>query len=62
MKITIEQTIDNQKFISTRESTSETASELIDDFCGLMVSAGFHPESVKSAILEKAEEYTETNE
>jgi hypothetical protein len=57
MKITIEQEIDNQKYIHTIDTPSITADDVLNDFCNIMLSVGFHPKSVEEAILGKAEEY-----
>ena len=55
MKITLEQHGD--KFSIETESDGQSAFEFLDYVCHLMMCAGYHHESVKQAIYEKAEEY-----
>lgn len=33
--------------------------ELLDQMCAFMIAIGYHPESVKRCVMEKAEEYEE---
>ena len=55
MKITLEQHGD--KFSIETEGDGQSAIELLDYVCQIMMCAGYHYESVKQAIYEKAEEY-----
>lgn len=40
--------------VVTSEENGITADEILDQFCRLMVAAGYQSESVESAILEMA--------
>ena len=55
MKITLEQHGD--KFTIETEGDGQTAIEVLDYVCQLMMCAGYHYESVKQAVFEKAEGY-----
>jgi len=57
MRIIIEQTIEDNTNSCTVESNSTTATEVLQDCLQAMSGMGFQPESIKEAILEKAEEY-----
>ena len=39
------------------ECEAVTIHEVIDEVCNLLLAWGFHPDSVKNGIIEKAEEY-----
>ena len=45
--------------VSSEIDDSSDIFEVFNSFCGLLVSYGFHHESVKDGILDKAEEYNE---
>ena len=45
--------------VSSEIDDSSDIFEVFNSFCGLLVSYGFHHESVKDGILAKAEEYNE---
>jgi len=55
MKITLEQHGD--KFSIETEGYCQTAIEVLDYVCQIMMCAGYHYESVKQAVFEKAEGY-----
>ena len=55
MKITLEHHGD--KISIETKGDGHTATEFIDYICKLMLCAGYHYESVKESIYEKAEEY-----
>jgi hypothetical protein len=55
MKITLEQYGD--KFSIETEGDGQTAIEVLDYVCQLMMCAGYHYDSVKQAVFEKAEGY-----
>jgi hypothetical protein len=55
MKITLEQYGD--KISIETEGDGQTAIEVLDYVCQLMMCAGYHYESVKGAVFEKAEGY-----
>ena len=55
MKLTLEQHGD--KFSIETKGDYHTAIELLDYVCQIMMCAGYHYESVKQAIYEKAEGY-----
>lgn len=57
MKITLE-SIEKDKYWQkvTKETNSELASEVLTDFLELMTAIGFHPNSIKSALLECVED------
>ena len=45
--------------VSTEIDDSSDIFEVFNSFCGLLVSYGFHHESVRDGIMAKAEEYNE---
>ena len=53
MKITIQ---DQDRRVEV-ECKTEDINGTIDEVCNLLVAWGFHPESVKTGILEKADNY-----
>jgi len=60
MKITIENT--NALKVSLECIDEIDAFETITNICGLLVSYGFHPESVKDGIIAKAQEYEDSDD
>jgi hypothetical protein len=60
MKITIEDTTNRKVSLECLDEVD--IFEAIDNICGLLVSYGFHPESVKDGIIAKAEEYEDSKE
>jgi hypothetical protein len=63
MKISIEhQGEDTQLKVSMEISDESTSDEVIGNFCNLLVAYGYHPESIKSSIIGKAEEDNEEKE
>ena len=63
MRLSIEaQREDTQLKVSMDISDESTSDEVIGNFCNLLVAYGYHPESIKSSILSKAEEYSEEKE
>ena len=61
MRVTIQNVVSDSTNSCTVESSSVTATEVLQDCIQAMLGSGFHPNSVKEAILEKAEEYEEAN-
>ena len=55
MKITLEQYGD--KFSIETKVVGQSAIEVLNHVCQVMLCAGYHYESVKQAVFEKAEEY-----
>ena len=55
MKITLEQHGD--KISIETEGDGQSAIEFLDYVCQIMMCAGYHHESVKQAVFEKAEGY-----
>lgn len=55
MKITLEQHGD--KISIETKGDGQTAIEVLDYICQIMMCAGYHYESVKQAVFEKAEGY-----
>ena len=45
--------------VSSEIDDSSDIFEVFNSFCGLLVSYGFHHESVRDGIMAKAEEYNE---
>jgi len=48
---------DTQLRVTVEITDGSTSDEVIDSLCGLLVAYGYHPESIKSSIILKAEEY-----
>ena len=61
MKVIIQQVVPDNTSSCIVESGSVTATEVLQDCLQAMLGSGFHPNSIKEAILEKAEEYEEAN-
>jgi len=55
MKITIQE---GKRRVEV-DCDNETIHDVIDELHNLLIAWGFHPESVKKGILEKAAEYEE---
>ena len=57
MKVTIEQTVDGKVYKSIVDEDGLSATEVLQECIQCMLGRGFQEESIKEAILGKAEEY-----
>ena len=60
MKITMEHQGEDSRLKASVEISDESdIHEVMDSLCGLLVAYGYHPESVSSGIISKAEKYAD---
>ena len=53
---------DETRKASIEISDDSNINDTLNSLCGVLVSYGFHPDSIDRAILEKAEEIKDTEE